>query len=237
MTTPEASTHASRPQPEHHLIIGGSTGIGAEVRRMLEGAGHRTTCLGRNSTPPFDVQADASGLPDMETALHGLVYCPGSITLRPFQRLSIEDFVSDLEINFLGAVRVLQRYLEPLRRSERGSVVFFSTVAVQNGMPFHASIAAAKGAVEAFARAVAAEFAPTLRVNVVAPSLTETPLAERLLRSERQREAAAQRHPMRRLGRPRDIAELTVFLLSERSSWMTGQVIGVDGGLSTLRAL
>jgi NAD(P)-dependent dehydrogenase (short-subunit alcohol dehydrogenase family) len=157
--------------------------------------------------------------------------------LRPFDRLTSDDFRQDLEINFLGAVRVLQHYLQHLKQAEQSSVVLFSTVAAQTGMPFHTSIAAAKGALEGFARSLAAELSPAVRVNVVAPSLTDTPLAEHLLKTDRQRDAAARRHPMGRYGEPADAAELARFLLSRRASWITGQVVAVDGGLSSLQKL
>ena len=235
--TAHAGSKRAEPSADKHVIIGGNSGIGEAIRSALEHSGHRVLCMSRSSDAKFDAtDADAS-LPDMDEPLHGLVYCPGTLNLRPFERLSQDDFRHDLEVNFLGAVRVVQQALPALRRSKRGSVVLLSTVATQTGMPFHASISAAKGALEGFARAIAAELAPDVRVNVVAPSLTETPLAERLLRSERQREAAAERHPMKRFGAPEDIAQAVCFLLSKRAAWMTGQVVAVDGGLSTLRLL
>ena len=144
--------------------------------------------------------------------------------------------MADWQTNVMGAVRVLQACQNRLKKARRGaSVVLFSTVAVTTGMPFHASIAAAKGAVEGLARSLAAEWAPRIRVNVIAPSLTDTGLAADLLDGEAKREAAAQRHPLKRIGTPAEVADLAVFLLGDAAGWMTGQVIGVDGGVSALR--
>jgi len=172
-------------------------------------------------------------LPD---GLHGVVYCPGTIRLKPIQRLTREDFLEDLQINFLGAVHVIQACLPNLKKSPTGaSILLFSTVAVTTGMPFHASIAGAKGAVEGLTRSLAAELAPRIRVNAIAPSLTDTPLAAGLLSSEEKRQAAAERHPMKRIGSAQDIARLALFLLSDDAGWITGQVFHADGGMSALR--
>jgi len=184
----------------------------------------------------FDVSAEFLDLDALPEILHGLVYCPGSIVLKPFQRLSIDDFLADFNLNLLGAVKVVQGCLTRLKKSPTGSsIVLFSTVAVQTGMAFHASVASAKGAVEGLTRALAAEFAPRIRVNAIAPSLTETPLAENLLSNEDKRRAAAERHPLKRIGSPRDIAQLAVHLLSDNGSWITGQIMHVDGGMGSLR--
>lgn len=175
---------------------------------------------------------------DLPGELHGLVYAPGTINLASFKRLSLETFREDLEINFLGAVRtlqILQDHLLAAGASSDASVVFFSTVAVARGMAFHASVAAAKGAIEGFARSMAAEYAQRrVRFNVIAPSLTDTPLAAHLLGSEKKAQAAAERHPLKRTGAPDDIARAVLFLLDPANSWITGQILGVDGGLGTL---
>ncbi|MDZ7358758.1 MAG: SDR family oxidoreductase, partial [candidate division KSB1 bacterium] len=168
--------------------------------------------------------------------LDGVVYCPGTINLRPFRQLKEEDFLTDFKINALGAVKTIQGTLNRMKKVEQtASIVLFSTVAVQTGMSYHASIASAKGAVEGLTRSLAAELAPKIRVNCIAPSLTDTPLAARLLGSEEKQQAAAERHPLKRFGQPEDIANLACFLLSDESSWITGQVLHVDGGMSSVR--
>ena len=228
-----------------YFVVGGSGGIGGEITPQLAAQDHRvlvgspsTEQMGKRDgvTPiPLDVTTDdlpAGALPDR---LDGMVYCPGSIRLRPFRALKPEDFLADYQINVLGAVRVLQACLPALKKAGGASVVFFSTVAVQTGMPFHASIASAKGALEGLTRALAAELAPGIRVNAVAPSLTDTPLAAGLLGSEDKRRAADDRHPLKRIGRPEDIAAAALYLLGEDSTWVTGQILHVDGGMGALR--
>jgi len=231
---------------KNYLVVGGSTGIGLEIVKRLNGSGHYVTVVSRSrgSLDSFgDIEHialdvirddfDSISLPDV---LDGLVYCPGTIRLKPFRRLHSDELMEDLQVNFLGAVRAIQACLTRLRKApEGGSVVLFSTVAVQTGMPFHASIAGAKGAVEGLTRSLAAELAPHIRFNAIAPSLTDTPLARELLSGEEKREAAARRHPMQRIGTPEEIAATAVHLLSKESRWMTGQVLAVDGGMAALR--
>jgi NAD(P)-dependent dehydrogenase (short-subunit alcohol dehydrogenase family) len=182
---------------------------------------------------PFDALAPAPL--ELPPVLDGLVYFPGSITLKPFRRLSAEDFLTDYGINCLGAVSAIQSALPALKAAPAASIVLFSTVAVAQGLPFHASIAAAKGAVEGLARSLAAELAPKIRVNVIAPSLTDTPLASPLLNTDVKREAAAKRHPLQRVGDPEHTAKLAAWLLSDDSAFLTGQTLRPDGGLSSVR--
>jgi len=168
--------------------------------------------------------------------LHGLVYSVGSINLKPFNRLTETDFLNDYQLNVLGAVKIIQYSLKQLKNAGGASVVLISSVAAKIGMPYHASIAAAKGAVEGLALSLAAELAAQqIRVNVVAPSLTDTPLAQNLLSSPEKREASAKRHPLGKYGQPEDVSQAIAFLLSDESSWITGQVIGVDGGFNNLK--
>jgi NAD(P)-dependent dehydrogenase (short-subunit alcohol dehydrogenase family) len=168
--------------------------------------------------------------------IQGLVYCPGSIRLRPFQRLKPEEFLEDFQINLLGAVNAIKACLPGLKSAKApGSFVLFSTVAVQTGMPFHASIASAKGAIEGLTRSLAAELAPKIRVKAIAPSLTDTPLAEALLSDDGKRTAAAKRHPLHRIGNTADIAAAATFLLDDSASWITGQILAVDGGMGAVR--
>ena len=244
-TQPEGAFACSEGKKDmDHLIIGGSKGIGRALAAELLAQGHRVFCGSREreGTPEgatwFRFDALTDNLPEEVTAatLHGVAYCPGSMVLKPFRSLSADQFRSDMELHVLGAVRVLQAVQPALQRSGGASVLLFSTVAVGQGMPFHATIAAAKGAVEGLTRSLAAEWAPTIRVNAIAPALTDTPLAGKLLSSPEKMEAAGKRHPLQRVGRPEDIASLGAFLLDSRNSWITGQVIGVDGGMSAVRS-
>jgi 3-oxoacyl-[acyl-carrier protein] reductase len=227
------------------LIIGASSGIGYELAKMLIENGANVISASRTAPEglavqhiTFDVQtSDGSELVSI-SQLDGLAYCVGSINLKPFNRLSQDDFLKDYQLNVLGAVKVIQNVLNALKKSETSSIVLFSTVAVAVGMNFHASIAAAKGAIEGLAKSLAAEFAVNkIRVNVIAPSLTDTPLAKNLLSTPEKREASAKRHPLSRVGTPTDMASAAAFLLSNEASWISGQVIGIDGGMSKLKPL
>ena len=185
----------------------------------------------------LDISDIGNALSELPDTLHGLVYTPGTINLKPFTALKPEDFLADFQLNVLGAIQVIKAALKPLRNAKGSSVVMFSTVAVQVGLNYHTSIATAKGALEGFGRSLAAELASKqVRVNLVAPSLTDTPLAESFWLPKKNKEASRRRHPIGRYGQPEDIAQAAVFLLSDDSSWVTGQVLHVDGGLSTLKA-
>jgi 3-oxoacyl-[acyl-carrier protein] reductase len=224
------------------LVIGGNSGIGLATVRRLLAQGDTVVAAARNAGPLEEMgvavqafDAHAPGPLVLPLVLDGLVYCPGSITLKPFHRLTAEDFLNDYRINCLGAVAALQAALPALKAAASASVVMFSTVAVAQGLPFHASIAAAKGAVEGLVLSLASELAPKIRVNGIAPSLTDTPLAGNLLNSDAKKEASAKRHPLQRLGDADEVARLALFLLGEESQFMTGQILRMDGGLSSVR--
>jgi 3-oxoacyl-[acyl-carrier protein] reductase len=224
------------------LLIGGSYGIGLAIIKELENKNNvfvasRTSEAVDNLNVthiPFDVTTDILDVSKLPAVIDGLVYCPGSINLRPFKGLKIETFESDMQINFFNMVKVVQQLLPQLTASNQASIVLFSSVAASMGMPFHTSVAAAKGAIEGFAKALAAEYAPKIRVNVIAPSLTNTPLADKFLNNETKQEKSAERHPLKRFGQPEDLAQMANFLLSENASWISGQILHVDGGMSTL---
>ncbi len=222
------------------LLIGGSHGIGLSLaKQLLED--HKVYIASRTNDVlesldveyiKFDATKDELDISSLPDELHGFVYCPGNINLKPFKMMSMDTFEEDMQLNFFAMVKVLKEIMPKM--ADGASMVFFSTVAVGVGMPFHTSVAAAKGAIEGFAKSLAAEYAPKLRVNVIAPSLVDTPLAERLLNNDKKKEKMAERHPLKRVGVAKDIADIAQFLLSENSTWMTGQIIGVDGGMSTL---
>jgi|1048.fasta_scaffold02462_10 NAD(P)-dependent dehydrogenase (short-subunit alcohol dehydrogenase family) len=230
---------------QHIAVIGASHGIGWRVAQLLSAQGAFVHAYSRTPLPELLPNATWYGLdvlqPDFELTglpetLHGLVYCPGSINLKPFSRISSASLREELEINLVGAFTAIQRAFPALKRSGgAGSIVLFSTVAVQTGMNFHAGIAAAKGAVEGLTRSLAAEMAPTVRVNAIAPSLTDTPLAASLLNTEEKKLAAINRHPLRKIGTVDDMANAVLFLLSEQSAFITGQVLRVDGGMGNLK--
>jgi len=228
---------------KNYLIIGGSSGIGKAIREQLISSGNNVyatyfqndTFATEENYFSLDVRSEHPDLSFLPDVLDGFVYCPGAIDLKPFNRIKEASIIEDLNLQVMGAVRILQLILPKLKASGQGSVVLFSTVAVQTGFPFHAQVAISKGAIEGLTRSLAAEFAPTIRFNAIAPSLTKTPLAEKLLSSPEKIEANGQRHPLKRIGEAEDIAEAACFLLTDKSSWMTGQILHVDGGMSSLK--
>ncbi|MFM2286062.1 MAG: hypothetical protein RLZZ543_1559 [Bacteroidota bacterium] len=232
----------------NYVIAGGSSGIGEALSLALLDKGHEVYVYARNrhALPEHpslhfhavDFTEEQFELPQLPANIQGLAYCPGSIQLQPFHRMQPDLFLSDFRINVLGAVRCVQLCLPAMKANQQASVVLFSTVAVQTGMGFHASIAASKGAIEGLTRSLSAEYASShIRFNCIAPSLTASPLAEKLLNTPEKVEAAAKRHPLGRAGKPSDSANAAAYLLDPNAGWITGQIIGVDGGMSAIRLL
>lgn len=224
-------------------VIGDSRGVGEALRNQLLENNYQVIGVSRSGGTSFgtytNVQHDVVEEP-IDLSLHtdqldGIVYCPGSITLKPFLSLKPDAVMNDLKVNYIAAFENLQKNLRFLKKGENPAIVLFSTVAVDTGMPFHASISGAKAAVQGLTRSLAAELAPAIRVNAIAPSLVDTPLAEGLLNNEKKIEASNERHPLKRIGTVDDIASMARFLVSEESTWITGQILGVDGGMSTLK--
>lgn len=224
------------------LLIGGSYGIGQSLIQLLKNdyniyVACRTEDFEQKAHvqyKKFDVTKDNFSTDWLPEVLDGFVYFPGSILLKPFKNLKINNFEEDFNLNFLKMVHILQLILPNLQKSEQSSVVLFSSVAASIGMPFHTSVAASKSAIEGFAKSFAAEMSPKIRMNVIAPSLTNTPLSNKFLNTQEKIDRASQRHPLKRIGTPEDMASTAQFLLSNQSSWMTGQVLHNDGGMSTL---
>jgi NAD(P)-dependent dehydrogenase (short-subunit alcohol dehydrogenase family) len=227
---------------KHYLIVGASSGIGFAVAKKLSSI-NRITAISRSekdlpSLPNttfhnVDISTGTAEFPSIEGPLDGIIYCPGTINLKPFRAIKDEDFQNEWNINVMGAIKTIRYYLPTLQQAEQPSIVLFSTVAVQNGMPFHSGIATAKGAVEGLTRSLAAEFAPKIRVNAIAPSLTQTPLADKLINTESKLKAAEDRHPLKFLGSADTIADGVLFLLN--APWTTGQILHIDGGMSAIR--
>jgi NAD(P)-dependent dehydrogenase (short-subunit alcohol dehydrogenase family) len=228
-----------------YVIIGASSGIGRELALKLVGEGHKV--IGTYYKDPvendksgieyhyLDVMDEEMNLDFLPENLDGLVYCPGSINLKPFHRFKPKEFADDYKLQVLGAVKTIQSAFPALKAENGGSIVLFSTVAVQSGFNFHSQVAASKGAIEGLVRSLAAEFAPKIRVNGIAPSLTNTPMASRILNNDQKKEANAQKHPLKRVGETKDIANAAEFLLTDKSDWITGQIIPVDGGMSSVK--
>lgn len=222
------------------LIIGGSKGIGnAIVNAMLPN--HNIINLSRTAPSisdsnfkHFSCDILIDNLPELDS-LDAIIYCPGSINLKPFSRLNLDDFKNDFEINVLGAVRVIQNYLPALKKGQNPSILLFSTVATKLGMPFHASIAAAKSGVEGIVKSLAAELAPTIRVNAIAPTVTRTDLASKLLRNEKMEENIIDRHPLKKILNPEDVAQMASYLISESASPFSGQIFEMDCGIVNLK--
>jgi NAD(P)-dependent dehydrogenase (short-subunit alcohol dehydrogenase family) len=222
------------------IVIGGSKGIGNAIVTSLLSSykviniSRTAPELTHENLTHYECDVINGELPDIES-VDGLVYCPGSINLKPFKRLSIDDFKADFEINVLGAVKTIQKYLPVLKNGNKPSIVLFSTVAAKLGMPFHASIAASKSAVEGLTKSLGAELAPTIRVNAIAPTVTDTELASKLLRNERMIENMNERHPLKRYLQPQEVADMAEFLLSEKAASLSGQIFEMDCGIVSFK--
>ena len=230
---------------KNYLIIGGSSGIGLSIVNQLIDKGHQVySTYNSNSEDKLNPKAhyfkhnvlsDSLSSEDFAPNLDGLVYCPGSINLKPFKRLKENELIDDFKLNASGAVKSIQSALPALIKNGKASIVLFSTVAVGTGFNFHTQVSMCKGAIEGLSISLAAELAPKVRVNVISPSLTQTKLADKLLNTEQKIEANKMRHPLKQIGVPSDIANLASFLLSDDASWITGQNITIDGGISKLK--
>ena len=227
-----------------YLVIGASSGIGLQMAKTLAEQGNSVFGTYNSHASDnienityhhlnvMDNDIDFSFLPEV---LDGVVYCPGSINLKPFGRIKPEDFTNDFNLQVGGLIKILQASFPALKKSQHASVVVFSTVAVQLGLPFHSQVSASKGAIEGLTKALSAEWAPSIRVNCIAPSLTDTPLAATLINTDEKKAANALRHPLKKIGTASDIANMAAFLLSENAAWITGQIMHVDGGMSTIK--
>ena len=228
---------------KNYLVIGGSSGIGKEISELLskENIVFSTSRNELNESNEnirhirYNVLEDELNTELLPDQIDGFVYCPGTINLRPFRSLKLETFRSDLELNLIGAIKTLQVILSKLQQSPSASIIFYSTVAVKTGMPFHSSVSSSKSALEGLTKSLAAEFAPKIRVNCIAPSIVNTPLANKFLNTEDKIEKAAARHPLNMIGTAKEIAQLTQYLLDEKSKWITGQIINIDGGISSVK--
>jgi len=226
-----------------YIFAGASSAMAVAAMTILKEQGHKVIGISRSeNNNGYDEYYTVenygfNSFPKIEGAVNGLAYFPGTINLKPFHRISETDFSNDFSINALGAAAFVQAYLPNLKNADAPSVLLFSTVAVATGMPFHASIAMAKGALEGLTRSLAAELAPKIRVNCIAPSLTDTPLAEKLLGSPEKTESGKNRNPLKKIGSTDDLASAITFLLSENANWITGQILAVDGGMGAVRLL
>ena len=222
------------------VIVGGSRGIGKEIinqlvdDNMIINLSRNKPELTHTNLTHYNIDILSSDLPDLE-GVSSVIYCPGSINLKPFKRFTDEDFISDFKLQVVGATKIITILMPRLAKGGNSSIVLFSTIAVQNGFNFHSQVAVSKGAIEGLTRSLAAELAPKIRVNAVAPSLTDTSLASKFLNTPQKIAAQAENNPLKKIGTVKDVAEAAAYLVTDKSSWTTGQILHVDGGYSTIK--
>ena len=228
----------------NYIIIGGSSGIGEGIVNLLEQEEATVLATYNNNEKQdrnkirylqFDALNDTLNLDDLPDEIHGLAYCPGTINLKPFHRFTDEDFIEDFKIQVLGATKIIKQLLPKLKKSKEASIVLFSTVAVQFGFNFHSQVSISKGAIEGLTRSLASELSPNIRVNAIAPALTNTSLAGKLLNTPEKLSFHAEKNPLKKVGEAKDVEQADVFLLSERASWINGQILHVDGGFYNIK--
>nr|WP_315152589.1 SDR family oxidoreductase [uncultured Flavobacterium sp.] len=222
------------------VIIGGSKGIGSAIllQQLENNKVYNISRTAPDITHPnlihYPISILEDDLPEIE-AVDVLIYCPGSITLKPILSLNLDDFRNDFEINVIGAVKAIQKYLPALKKGNNPSIVLFSTVAAKLGMPFHASIATAKAGIEGLVKSLGAELASVVRVNAIAPTITETSLSANILRNDRMKENMMERHPMKNYLKPSEVAEMANYLISENAKSISGQVFEMDYGIVSFK--
>ena len=225
----------------HILIIGGTKGIGKAIIDLLIEE-NMITCMSRNVSDynhknynHIQLDATLDNFPELEK-IDSLVYCPGSINLKPISTLSIEDFRNDFELNVIGAVKSIKKYLPLLKKGENPSILLFSTVATKLGMPYHASVSASKSAIDGIVKTLGAELAPKIRINAIAPTITNTELASKILRNEKVLENMIERHPLKKILSANEVAKMAKFLISEDGSSISGQIINMDAGIVSFKS-
>ena len=222
------------------IIVGGSRGIGKEIinelvdNNMIINLSRNKPELTHTNLTHHNIDILTGDLPELED-VSSLIYCPGSINLKPISRISLDEFREDFEINVIGAIKAIQKYLPCLKKSNDASILLFSTVATKLGMPYHSSVAASKSAIDGLVKTLGAELAPKIRVNAIAPTITKTDLASKLLRNEKVIENMIERHPLKKILMPEEVSKMAKFLVSKDASSISGQIFNLDAGIVSFK--